>query len=250
MPSVSTPVIERSPICYRGPDLSVGPLPALIYFAATAKVSLDEDPFNQVVTALSDAPIRIFSWNLPFHEEGGDFKQAILNWAHAGSQSSTFVDQFIETSQQVLDLLIEHNWVQPDALAVAGLSRGGFMAAHLAARDQRIKHVLGFAPLTEFRPLDEFATYGSKQLEQLNLIHIANQLIHTPLRFYIGNRDTRVGTDSCFHFIKTLTDLAYEKGVRSPPVELILYPSIGHRGHGTPPEIFRAGAQWIKTSLL
>lgn len=250
MPDFATQVIENKSIYYRGPDLSLGPMPALIYFWATAKSSLDEDPFNQVVVALKDEPVRIFSWNLPFHEEGMDYKEAIAQWAHLGNQSSAFFNQFLEACQHYIDFLIQHDWVHANALAVAGLSRGAFLATHLAAKDQRIKQVLGFAPLTGFKHLEEFTSLKSSEIHRLALTEVADQLIHTKIRFYMGNHDTRVGTDSCFEFIKTLVDTAYSKGIRSPAVELILYPSIGHRGHGTPPEIFAAGAQWIKTSLL
>jgi hypothetical protein len=39
------------------------------------------------------------------------------------------------------------------------------------------------------------------------------------------------------------------KKTRVAQVELLIYPSIGQMGHGTPPEIFKQGADWIASHL-
>ena len=125
---------------------------------------------------------------------------------------------------------------------MAGLSRGGFVAALLAAHDTRIQSILGFAPLTQLP--------SSNHQSTLTLFPYVHLLIQKSLRFYIGNHDERVSTEQCFTFIKTLADHAYEQRIRPPAVELIIYPSIGHKGHGTPLTIFEQGAQWIQSQLL
>jgi len=66
------------------------------------------------------------------------------------------------------------------------------------------------------------------------------------LLYLIGNYDTRVGTEKCFQTIQELTEASIEAGIRTPPVELIIGPSIGHKGHGTPPERFKAGIDWLR----
>lgn len=237
------------PIYYRGPDLSLGPLPALIYFALSGEESLYIDPFNQPVAALSQLPIRVFSWDLPFHGPQFELKEAIHKWIEALTHDPHFLDHFIEKSLQNLNDLIENHWIQPSHLAVAGLSRGAFIATSLAAKDPRIETVLGFAPMTQIHFLEEFQALSTHR-ETIQLSHLVESLIHKSVRFYIGNRDHRVNTDSCFQFIRLLADTAFVKGVRSPPAELIIYPSIGHKGHGTPPEIFQSGVDWMIKKLL
>ena len=61
-----------------GPDLSLGPLPAIFYFALSAKESLFQDPFNQPVAVWQTYPVRIFSLTLPEHEGHLEPNQAVL----------------------------------------------------------------------------------------------------------------------------------------------------------------------------
>ena len=92
-------------------------------------------------------------------------------------------------------------------------------------------------------------TEQEKRKEKQALIHLVEQLVGKNLFFFIGNRDKRVGTRECYQFIEALTEASYAHGLRSPPVQLKIYPSIGHKGHGTPPEIFRAGSTWLANIL-
>lgn len=233
----SIPSSSGSPIYYTGTSLEEGALPAVIYFALTGESSLFQDPFNQPVKKLNDAGIRVFSWDLPFHSAALSPQESIERWITEFSHSSTFLTDFIEFSQINVTQLESLGLIKKNCLGVMGLSRGAFIATHLAAKEPRIKAVTGFSPLTEPHP-------------SVSLSNLCSSLVHTPLSFYIGNNDTRVGTDLCYKFCRQLTNEALIHGVRSPAVELTLYPSIGHRGHGTPLSIFHQGADWLKQRLL
>lgn len=239
-----------SPIYYQGVDLQKGTRPAVIFFALSAQMSLFEDPFNPSILRLSEQGIRVFSWDLPFHGPGQNPQDAMYHWAQSYVENPSFIFDFIDLCQINIDYLIAQKLVDPQYLAVAGLSRGAFIATHLAARDPRIKIVLGFAPLTYPQTLEEIPEMSAQSLEKIALISVVEHLIHVRLRFYIGNRDTRVGTDACYTFIQALTEIDFTKGIRSPPVELMIYPSIGHKGHGTPSSIFYEGADWLKQQLI
>lgn len=241
--------LQGSPIYYQGPDLNQGPKPAVLFFALSAYMSLYVDPFNQAVLRLSQQGIRVFSWDLPFHSIDQDPNEAMRHWATEFARNPIFVSDFIALCQENISYLVEEGYVDPQHLAVAGLSRGGFIATHLAAQDKRIQTVLGFAPLTQPQPLEELKDISADRFDSIALSSQVGQLMHTRLRFYMGNRDTRVSTDACYEFIRLLTEAAFAKGIRSPQVELILYPSIGYKGHGTPPAIFYDGADWIKRQL-
>lgn len=128
-----------------------------------------------------------------------------------------------------------------------GLSRGGFIATHAAAAIAEIGYVIGFSPLTRLSEGKEFEK--NPITLSLDLENLIPSLIGKPLKFYIGNHDTRVGTRFCFEFIQALTEASYQKNIRSPLVELTLFPSIGYQGHGTPPLIFHEGAHLLAKKL-
>ena len=51
-------------------------------------------------------------------------------------------------------------------------------------------------------------------------------------------------------FVRKLTDDAFESGIRSAPIEMIITPSIGYQGHGTSTHVFEEGAEWLKERLI
>lgn len=249
------PAVLKGPndldIYYAGPGLTKGPLPALFYFALSAEESLTLDPFNQPVAFLAGLPVNVFSFTLPGHGPGFVNTQAMAAWAHEISIGNDIVNAFIEKAVANIDFLIDEGYIDAGHMAAGGLSRGGFMAAHLAARDERIKSILGFAPLINFNTLEEFQNLLHLPIvKKLDLFNFVDALADRQLRFYIGNRDIRVGTRHCFDFIEALTEKAFENGIRSPAIEMIISPSIGHKGHGTPQPTFQNGIEWLKQKLV
>lgn len=240
--------IEDEPsIAYVGPDFKLGKLPAVVYFSLSKEDSLGLDPYNQPVQFLQGKGTRVFSFTLPGHGEGFDNKQGMQFWADALAKNPKFFSDFIEECSQVIDRLILKEIIDPENLSVAGLSRGSFIAVHLAAINPNIKTILGFAPLTFLDHLHEF--HPEFDYKPYNLNGLIDKLIGKALRFYIGNHDTRVGTAKTFNFIKELSDKSYVSGIRSPQVELIITPSVGQHGHGTLPHTFQDGITWLLSKL-
>ena len=215
-----------------GPPFSVGPLPAVIYFALSADESLHLDPYNQPVKLLENKKVRVFSATLPFHGAGLD---NTASHEPLGAEPN-FLPPFIDQTKKALQALIDQEIIDPNRFAAMGLSRGAFAAAHLAAEMPAIHTLLGFAPLVS--------------LETQSLENIARPLIGKNVRFYIGNRDTRVHTEKCFAFIHHLAELSWHSGIRTSPVELIISPSIGYKGHGTSPQTFQDGINWLNSFIL
>lgn len=227
------------------------PLPTFIYFALSGEDSLTLDPFNQPVTFLGDNSIRKISFTLPFH--GGELSntEAVKKWGTELLAGNDFLESFLSEAQQNIADLIDDGYVDPEKMAIGGLSRGGFIATHLAAREPRIKTILGFAPLTQLGWMHDWRQVDTGALpKSYDLMNIIDKLPGRNLRFYIGNRDLRVGTSACYEFIEKLADYSYNNGFRSPPVDLIINPSVGHKGHGTLPHIFKEGADWLRAQLL
>jgi hypothetical protein len=80
----------------------------------------------------------------------------------------------------------------------------------------------------------------------MNLHALIPKLADKKIRFYIGNKDTRVDTKSCMDLALSLSDAST---LRSPNIELIMSPSIGLMGHGTGPETFKQGAEWLAKAI-
>ncbi|MBU6383633.1 MAG: hypothetical protein KGQ49_01490 [Verrucomicrobia bacterium] len=228
---------------HTGPALDHGPLPSIFYFALSGPDSLCLDPFNQPVQFLQGEMIRIFSMTLPGHENDLPAKDALKIWADDMRKGQDRLGEFLDQVQQAIDFAVKEKFAHPHKMAAAGLSRGAFVAAHVTARDARIRHWVGFAPLTQLRIAQEFRQMQDNPIVNgLDLIHLAAPLGDRHTKLFIGNEDTRVDTQACFDFAMAIVA---KKKTRTAHVELQIYPSVGQMGHGTPPEIFKAGASWL-----
>lgn len=224
--------VPKSEIPYVGPDLEAGPLPAFVYFSLTAEESLTLEPYNSPVVAMEDPRLRIFSFTLPAHGPGLDPNAAMESWAEDPAQ----LEPFVKKTADQIQTLCDAGWIGKP-LGLGGLSRGGLIATWLAALLPQAQAVLGFAPVTEF--------HGISLKERIP------QLTHLrALRFYMGNRDTRVSTDHCYAFIRAFADTIHAQRLRQLAVEMRITQSIGRDGHGTAPETFAEGALWMKHQLL
>jgi esterase FrsA len=217
-----------------GPSLDKGPLPALFYFALSAEDSLQRDPYNQPVQFLQGLPLRIFSITLPAHENNFPPEKAMNVWAERIQNGERLIPTFIEKVRESIETLSPHF----TSCAVSGLSRGAFIACHVAALCPQITHILGYAPLTRLSYAPE-----------LNLETLVSKLVNRNLRFYIGNNDIRVGTENVFSFIHTLAKEATVRRIRNAPIEMIIGPSKGYQGHGTSPDVFQSGVDYLKKEL-
>lgn len=235
---------------YVGPSLEEGPLPALFYFALSGEESLRQDPYNQPVAYLASPHLRIFSADLPYHGQGRSAKDAMPLWIKELSSGSDIITPFVDEICVAVEELHAQGALIPQRIAACGLSRGAFIAFHVAARLHGIRTLCGFAPLTSCPALREYAHVPHHPLfDALDARHLAHALCDRKLRFYIGNNDTRVGTRSCFHLVETLVEKALQRQVRSPAIELHILPSIGYMGHGTATETFHQGAAWLAKEL-
>lgn len=237
-------------IYFTGPPKEAGPLPALFYFALTGTESLTLHPFNQPVQCMASETLRVFSLTLPGHGPDLDPTAAMGYWARHMEEGDDVIGQFLDDAKQQLNFLIDEEYIDPAKVGVAGVSRGAFIATHVAAKIRKIKVILGFSPITRLSTLKEFSSPAAATLaSHYDLANVVESLSNKILRYYIGNYDRRVDTRSCFDTVTAVVDAAIAQQIHSPKIELILFPSIGHRGHGTSPEVFVDGARWIKNVL-
>lgn len=238
-------------IYHLGPPLSEGPRPSVFYFSLSGEESLSKTPYNHPALFFSGKGIRVFSLTLPGHEGVFPHNHALRSWGESLIAGRNIIDDIIVQCTHALNFLISNEISDPNHLGAAGLSRGAFIATHFAAKDRRIQTILGFAPLTRLETIRDLKIMENRQiLDPFSLENLIPQLINKTLRFYIGNHDSLVNTSYCFSFIQALTEYSFSQKHRFPPVELMIYPSIGHKGHGTPPEIFQAGSSWLADKIL
>ena len=121
---------------------------------------------------------------------------------------------------------------------------------NVVAKYQNVRASVSFAPMTKLTMAKEFESLQENEMAKaLNLESHLEALCPQIMRFYIGNRDTRIGTDRCFQLVESLANAAFEQNLRSPPIEMIVSPSIGHMGHGTSKVTFESGADWLGKQL-
>jgi esterase FrsA len=214
---------------FLGPSLDTGPLPAVFYFSLSAHDSLHLNPYNQPAVFLRSPNLRIFSITLPGHDSLPK-TEALHVWADEIHHGRDVIQMFVKEISDYIHQLIKQHIVDPKKIGMMGLSRGAFIAAHAAAVMPEVRSILGFAPLTRLKSVKEFEELNT---ERWDLSRLNEKLYNRNIRFYIGNCDKRVGTDSCFQFIAELSETAYQNKISSSPIELIIGPSIGHQGHGT-----------------
>lgn len=237
-------------LSYVGPHIKEGPKPTLFYFALSKEDSLLKDPYNQLVQFLPNPNIRTFSMTLPGHEPPRPPEKALKVWAESYLAGEDILTSFFSQVKTAIDFLENKDLLLKKKLAIAGLSRGGFICSHIAAMDSRIDTILQFAPLTRIEHVQDFSEITKlPTVQQLSLDHLIQHLYNRSFRFYIGNHDTRVGTHHCFNFVEKLVKEAVKHQIRSPKIELFITSSVGYMGHGTLPHIFKSGAQWINKQL-
>lgn len=237
-------------VFHRGLQWGEGPCPTLLYFAAGGRESLQEDPFSQPVDLFLDGKTRVISVDLPFHGEGYDKMKAMELWALSMTAEDDFIGSFLGKLAVLLEKLKADGVIEPKKFAVAGLSRGGFLATLAAAKIGWIENVLAFAPVTSLSKLEGFGSLTENPvLQKWALPLFAETLAHKKLRYYIGNYDTRVDTDACYTLIRHIVRKGKAANIRTINAEMFIYPSVGHKGHGTPPHIFDEGISWLKGFL-
>ncbi len=243
---------EGTELYYTGEDADHGPLPAFFYFALCKEESLTLEPYNHPVLPFKETPCRVFSVSIPGHGDGHDKFLAIDYWAEQMAKGTYILEPFFEEVAQVITWLVETDVIDPNRLAFGGLSRGAFVATHIAARQPHVQTLVGFAPLVDLRQSASFTPYPelNQWLQTLDLHTLIPKLDHLKnFRFYMGLNDTLVNTDTCYSFIREFACHAETERLRALTVELMLRPSIGYKGHGTPPEVFEAGAHFVQHHL-
>jgi hypothetical protein len=150
--------------------------------------------------------------------------------------------QFIAQGRAVIDDCLAQGIGAQGQVYVCGTSRAGYCALRLAAADRRIAGVAGFAPVTDWRILAEFAPVrDDAAIAALALEEWAGALWARAVFLAIGNRDARVGTDACVRFaLRLLEAQTASAGTGSLALHVVQ-----EEGHRLGDQWYAAGAEFL-----
>ena len=170
------------------------------------------------------------SFDLPAHGERVDrFGEGITGWRNAFVAGVDPFAQLVEEGRAVLDECVRRGWARPGRIAVGGTSRGGYMALRLLAADDRIAAGAGFAPVTDWRCLAEFAADRERDdLARLRLDQVAEKMAGRHVYLSIGSTDERVSTAACRDLQKRLVQAQLHAGFDASCARFLLTEDQGH----------------------
>ncbi len=230
-------------------DKSATPAPTLFVFSGTIEETLGDPYFRQSGNILAEEGYLCVSVDLACHgrQRRADEPSGLGGWRFRAERDGDFVGETVSRLKRVLDHLIDTGRADTRKIAACGTSRGGFVALHFAARDDRVKCVAAFAPVTDLEVLREFNGLAEHpRVSSLAVSRQADKLAGRPVWLIIGDQDRRVGTDNTISLARRITSASLERKIPSQ-VELHVMPE--PRGHTTPKGAAERAAGWIARQL-
>ncbi len=178
----------------------------LLTFAGERETSLLKEPYCKAAKIFLQNGHRAASFDLPGHGERVDkFGKSIGSFKNAFVAGTDVFANFAEDGRAVISECIRRGLAKPGRIVVAGTSRGGYMALRLLAGDDRVVAGAGFAPVTDWRMLTEFATVKNRaDVADLRLANFAKRMTGRHVYLAIGKDDGRVSTEACRDLQRTL----------------------------------------------
>jgi len=207
------------------------PAPLLLMIQGSLENALAEPIYTEAARLLREKGFVTVLIDAPAH--GPDVRSGekveLAAWSERIGSGEDLLANFLSRARELLDALVQQGIADPRRIAVAGTSRGGFLAFHVAAIDPRVRCAAGISPVTELLRLREFDSCTRKDsAEKLSLVHLTSRLVSKPAWISMGNHDERVGTDAAINFARRLTAANIEHNGRAP-VDLVVHSTPGHR---------------------
>lgn len=224
-------------------DLPTAPAPTVFFLGGGIEDSFGGPEYPQAINIFG-AGVLCVSIDLPGHgaERRDKEPASIRGWRYRLDRDEDVAADLARRGGKVLDHLIAKGYTDPLKIALFGTSRGGFMAFHFAAADSRVRHVAGFAPVTDLLVLREFQdVVDGHQARALSCSRLADRLYDRRIFIIIGSTDYRVGTHQAIQFMERVTEAAAAHG-QQPRIELHVEPS---DGHGCPDGSYSMAARWL-----
>jgi hypothetical protein len=249
MPSQFWPGLEQLGLRYLGPGPEAGSVPTVFAFALSALMTLEGGAIALPAELLAARGVRVLALDLPHHKEGVDPQTALGQWAHDLQRGVHPMRQWGDGVEVVLEELSEAGLF--GSLSFYGISRGGLAAAwvatHLNIPEKLvISRLCAWAPLVRLSRGKDFQQIAHlPAVQELDCSRWVERMTPLALKVWIGNLDLRVGVQPSFEWVEGLAQAQQRAGHRLCRSELVIRPSIGHMGHGTCPEAFQEGIEWL-----
>src|ERR1043166_8893218 len=120
------------------------PAPTLFVFANDLEGTLEKGDFAKVGKILQEKKSFLLAGlDMPAHgqDQRKDEPNGLKGWRARLDQNEDFVAAFVARASTVLDTLVREGYTDPNRVAVAGTSRGGFIALHFAAAESGVRSV-------------------------------------------------------------------------------------------------------------
>jgi hypothetical protein len=244
------PGLENLGVCFRGPGPEAGPVPTVWGFALSARMTLDGGPLSLPAERLARSGVRVLSLDLPEHRDGMDPQIALRSWAHLLAQGLHPFREWLDVLQSSIGVLQQQG--QLEQMSFYGISRGALLASWAAAHltlppSVHLEKICAWAPLVRLSSGLDFEDVAHlPAVQEYDSCRWAESLSTVALKVWIGNLDRRVGVRPAFDWVKSVAEAQQRAGYALCRSELIIRPSIGHLGHGTPPEAFQEGVTWLQ----
>lgn len=231
-------------ICPAKEQLAAQPL-LLLSFAMDWQTSLCTEPYNLTATHFLRQGHRVASFDLPNHgQRVNEYGRGIAGFRNALTAGENPFTLFIANAKNAIDYCIDQHLAEPQRIMICGTSRAGYLALRLLAEDGHIAACAAFAPVTDWRCLDEFAADKNRQdIKDLKLSRYTKNLSGKSIFIAIGNHDDRVGTASCCRFYLDL--LEANKG-NDENINFQIHDSPGHYSQD---EWYISGAKFLINTL-
>jgi len=221
------------------------PGPLLMLFGGTITDALTNPDFCRVADLLVARGWRAVAVDLPAHGSevrAGETEWDMGAWRTRLEAGENPMEDLVRRSADVLDHCIAQGIADPQRIATAGPSRGGYSALHVAAADGRPHWVGAIAPLTRLTLIREFAfAEYLPAARALDVHHLVPRLVGKSVWLCIGNDDRRVGTDSAIEFTRLLVEENRSRGLEAD-VELHV---LNYEGHLSTTADHDALAAWL-----
>jgi hypothetical protein len=243
------PGLESCGLLYRGPGPEAGPVPTVFGFALSGTMTLSGGAIAQPAELLAAQGVRVCSLDLPHHARGVDPHEALSAWARNLAMGIHPFESWGDLVGVCLEELAEEGML--GSLLFYGISRGALAAAWAASHVElptgvQIAGLCAWAPLVRLARSEPFQSIAQQpNVQELDCCRWVERMVDIPLKVWIGNLDHRVGVSPAFEWVEQLAQAQAASGHRVCRSELVIRPSVGHQGHGTPPESFEEGVRWL-----
>ena len=228
--------------------------PLVFILGGDRKGTLEGESSNVVGSVLAGQGFVQASVDIPCH---GDDKRpgepdGLSGWRSRLEKGERLFAAFNTQVASVLDYLVRQGTVDAARVGVCGISRGGFVALHLAATEPRMRFVVAFAPVTDLLALREFNGIADPApARALDVMTLADKLVDRPIWISIGHNDERVGSGHAIDFALHMMRISVKHKMpmihfwSGDDIRLTVTPSEGANGHSSYRGAHEDAATWI-----